>query len=239
MFYIQRMQDTNSKKDLVNKVFNSVFKKYDVMNDIMSFGIHRLWKSNLIDWLQPKTNSKLIDMAAGTGDITKIYLERINFEGHSLMVDQNSEMLNEGKKKLSRYKNIDYLCAKAEDIPAKESSFDYYTISFGIRNVSDIKKTLSEAYRVLKPGGRFMCLEFSKINNEVINKFYSIYSKFIPQIGQLVAGDKKPYEYLVQSIKDFYDQEQLLALMKEAKFAHTEYRNLTTGVAAIHSGWKI
>jgi demethylmenaquinone methyltransferase/2-methoxy-6-polyprenyl-1,4-benzoquinol methylase len=105
--------------------------------------------------------------------------------------------------------------------------------------VSDIKKTLSEAYRVLKPGGRFMCLEFSKINNEVINKFYSIYSKFIPQIGQLVAGDKKPYEYLVQSIKDFYDQEQLLTLMREAKFANTEYRNLTTGVAAIHSGWKI
>ena len=127
------MEDSNSKKDLVNTVFNSVFKKYDIMNDIMSFGIHRLWKNNLIDWLQPKINSKLIDMAAGTGDITKAYLERINFEGHSLMVDQNSEMLNTGKKKLNRYKNIDYLCAKAEDIPIKDSSFDYYAISFGIK----------------------------------------------------------------------------------------------------------
>jgi demethylmenaquinone methyltransferase/2-methoxy-6-polyprenyl-1,4-benzoquinol methylase len=233
------MQDTNTKKDFVNTVFNSVFKKYDLMNDIMSFGIHRLWKGNLIDWLQPKKNSKLIDMAAGTGDMTKIYLERINFIGESLMVDQNFEMLHEGKKKLNHYKNVNYLCAKAESIPLPDSTFDYYIISFGIRNVTDIKKTLSEAYRVLKPGGRFMCLEFSKINNEIIDKFYSIYSSFIPHIGQLIAGDRKPYEYLIQSIKDFYSQEELLNFMKESKFKNTEYRNLTTGVAAIHSGWKI
>ena len=237
------MQDTNtkqnSKKDFVNTVFNSVFKKYDLMNDIMSFGIHRLWKSNLIDWMQPKLNSKLIDMAAGTGDMTKLFIERIKLTGQATMVDQNIEMLNEGKKKLEHYKNINSLCASAEQVPLKDSSFDYYIISFGMRNVTDIKKTLSEAYRLLKPGGRFMCLEFSKINNEIIDKFYSIYSSFIPHIGQAVAGDKKPYEYLIQSIKDFYNQEQLLSLMKEAKFINTEYRNLTTGVAAIHSGWKI
>jgi demethylmenaquinone methyltransferase/2-methoxy-6-polyprenyl-1,4-benzoquinol methylase len=236
------MQDTNtkqnSKKDFVNTVFNSVFKKYDLMNDIMSFGIHRLWKGNLIDWLQPKLNSKLIDMAAGTGDVSRIYIERTKFTGHATLVDQNPEMLNEGEKKIGHHKNINFLCASAELVPIKDSSFDYYIISFGIRNVTDIKKTLKEAYRLLKPGGRFMCLEFSKINNEIIDKFYSLYSNLIPHIGKLVAEDKKPYEYLIQSIKDFYNQEQLLDLMKEAKFINNEYRNLTTGVAAIHSGWK-
>jgi demethylmenaquinone methyltransferase/2-methoxy-6-polyprenyl-1,4-benzoquinol methylase len=236
------MRDTNtkqnSKKDFVNTVFNSVFKKYDLMNDIMSFGIHRLWKGNLIDWLQPKLNSKLIDVAAGTGDVSRIYIERTKFTGHATLVDQNPEMLNEGKKKIGDHKNINFLCASAELVPLKDSSFDYYIISFGIRNVTDIKKTLKEAYRLLRPGGRFMCLEFSKINNEIIDKFYSLYSNLIPHIGKLVAGDKKPYEYLIQSIKDFYNQEQLLDLMKEAKFINNEYRNLTTGVAAIHSGWK-
>ncbi|CAO6132621.1 UbiE Methylase involved in ubiquinone/menaquinone biosynthesis [Candidatus Pelagibacterales bacterium] len=236
------MQDTNtkqnSKKDFVNTVFNSVFKKYDLMNDIMSFGIHRLWKGNLIDWLQPKLNSKLIDMAAGTGDVSRIYIERTKFTGQATLVDQNPEMLNEGKKKIGHHKNINFLCASAEQVPLKDSSFDYYIISFGIRNVTDIKKTLKEAYRLLKPGGRFMCLEFSKINNEIIDKFYSFYSNLIPHIGKLVAGDEKPYEYLIQSIKDFYNQEQLLDLMKEAKFINNKYRNLTTGVAAIHSGWK-
>ena len=236
------MQDTNtkqnSKKDFVNTVFNSVFKKYDLMNDIMSFGIHRLWKGNLIDWLQPKLNSKLIDMAAGTGDVSRIYIERTKFTGQATLVDQNPEMLNEGKKKIGHHKNINFLCASAELVPLKDSSFDYYIISFGIRNVTDIKKTLKEAYRLLRPGGRFMCLEFSKINNEIIDKFYSLYSNLIPHIGKLVAGDEKPYEYLIQSIKDFYNQEQLLDLMKEAKFINNEYRNLTTGVAAIHSGWK-
>jgi len=237
------MQDTNtkqnSKKGFVNTVFNSVFKKYDLMNDIMSFGIHRLWKGNLIDWLQPKLNSKLIDMAAGTGDVSRIYIERTKFTGHATLVDQNPEMLNEGKKKIGYHKNINFLCASAELVPLKDSSFDYYIISFGIRNVTDIKKTLKEAYRLLRPGGRFMCLEFSKINNEIIDKFYSLYSNLIPHIGKLVAGDKKPYEYLIQSIKDFYNQDQLINLMKEAKFINSEYRNLTTGVAAIHSGWKI
>jgi demethylmenaquinone methyltransferase/2-methoxy-6-polyprenyl-1,4-benzoquinol methylase len=177
-------------------------------------------------------------MAAGTGDVSRIYIERTKFTGHATLVDQNPEMLNEGKKKIGYHKNINFLCASAELVPLKDSSFDYYIISFGIRNVTDIKKTLKEAYRLLRPGGRFMCLEFSKINNEIIDKFYSLYSNLIPHIGKLVAGDKKPYEYLIQSIKDFYNQEQLLDLMKEAKFINNEYRNLTTGVAAIHSGWK-
>ena len=190
--------------------------------------------------LQPKTNSKLIDMAAGTGDITKIYLERINFEGHSLMVDQNSEMLNEGKKKLSRYKNIDYLCAKAEDIPAKESSFDYYTISFGIRNVSDIKKTLSEAYRVLKPGGRFMCLEFSEVEVPVLKQFYDFYSfNVIPGLGKLLANDSESYQYLVESIRQFPKQKEFASLIEDAGFKCVTYTNLTGGMVAVHSGFKI
>ena len=188
------MQDTNtkqnSKKDFVNNVFNSVFKKYDLMNDIMSFGIHRLWKQNLIDWLQPKLNSKLIDMCAGTGDVTKIFIERTKFTGHATLVDQNTEMLNESKKKVGHYNKINFLCASAELVPLEDSSFDYYIISFGIRNVTDIKKTLKEAYRLLKPGGRFMCLEFSNINNEIIDKFYSVYSNLIPHIGKLVADRK-------------------------------------------------
>ena len=228
----------DSKKDFVNNVFDSVFDKYDLMNDIMSFGIHRLWKRNLIDWLQPKKNSHLIDMAAGTGDLTKLYLERTNFDSKSCMVDQNFEMLNKGKKKLKLYKNIDYFCAKAEDIPVKDSSFDYYIISFGIRNVSNIKKALKESFRVLKPGGRFMCLEFSKVNNEFVDYCYSKFSDLIPTIGKIVTGKKEPYEYLIQSIKEFYNQKELKELIKEADFSNIEYRNLATGIAAIHSAWK-
>ena len=148
-------------------------------------------------------------------------------------------MFEEGKKNLKKYKNIEWIKATAEAIPVKNNSFDYYTISYGIRNVSDINKTLSEAYRVLKTGGRFMCLEFSKIDNEVLNFLYKQYSKIIPIAGKYIAGSSKPYDYLVESIDSFYNQKQLCELIIKNGFSNVEYRNLSNGISAIHSGWKI
>ena len=143
------------------------------------------------------------------------------------------------KSKLRKFKNIEWLNASAENIPVKESSFDYYSISYGIRNVTDINATLQEAFRILKPGGRFMCLEFSKINNEILNSIYRQYSKVIPHIGKLIVGSEEPYKYLVESIEDFYSQEQLVELMIKNGFSNVEYRNVSNGISAIHSGWKI
>ena len=148
-------------------------------------------------------------------------------------------MLEEGKKNLKKYKNIEWIKAAAEVLPIKDNSFDYYTISYGIRNVSDINKTLKEAYRVLKTGGRFMCLEFSKIDNEALNFLYKQYSKIIPIAGKYIVGSSKPYDYLVESIDTFYNQKQLCELMIKNGFSNVEYRNLSNGISAIHSGWKI
>ena len=148
-------------------------------------------------------------------------------------------MFEEGKKNLKKYKNIEWIKAAAEVLPIKDNSFDYYTISYGIRNVSDINKTLKEAYRVLKTGGRFMCLEFSKIDNEALNFLYKQYSKIIPLAGKYIVGSSKPYDYLVESIDSFYNQKQLCELMIKNGFSNVEYRNLSNGISAIHSGWKI
>jgi demethylmenaquinone methyltransferase/2-methoxy-6-polyprenyl-1,4-benzoquinol methylase len=227
------------KTKLVNSVFSQVYKKYDLMNDIMSFGIHRLWKEKFIDWMSPYSGSKLIDVASGTGDIAKLFSKKNNHSSEIICVEPNIGMLEEGKANLKKFKNIKWIKASSEKLPFKNNIFDFYTISFGIRNVSDINKTLSEAYRVLKPGGRFMCLEFSKINNEVLNFFYKQYSKTIPLIGKYIVGNSQPYEYLVSSIDEFYDQNQLLELMDKNGFSNSEYRNLSNGVSAIHSGWKI
>ena len=227
------------KTKLVNSVFSQVYKKYDLMNDIMSFGIHRLWKEKFIDWMNPYSGSKLIDVASGTGDIAKLFSKKNNHSSEIICVEPNIGMLEEGKENLKKFKNIKWIKASSEKLPFKNNIFDFYTISFGIRNVSDINKTLSEAYRVLKPGGRFMCLEFSKINNEVLNFFYKQYSKTIPLIGKYIVGNSQPYEYLVSSIDEFYDQNQLLELMDKNGFSNSEYRNLSNGVSAIHSGWKI
>tara|TARA_B100001063_G_C16695336_1_gene519448 strand:+ start:32 stop:736 length:705 start_codon:yes stop_codon:yes gene_type:complete len=227
------------KTKLVNSVFSQVYKKYDLMNDIMSFGIHRLWKEKFIDWMNPYSGSKLIDVASGTGDIAKLFSKKNNHSSEIICVEPNIGMLEEGKENLKKFKNIKWIKASSEKLPFKNNIFDFYTISFGIRNVSDINKTLSEAYRVLKPGGRFMCLEFSKINNEVLNFFYKQYSKTIPLIGKYIVGNSQPYEYLVSSIDEFYDQNQLLELMDKNGFSNSEYRNLSNGISAIHSGWKI
>ena len=227
------------KTKLVNSVFSKVSKKYDLMNDIMSFGVHRLWKEKFIDWMSPRLDSKLIDVASGTGDIAKLFSKKNNNSSKITCVEPNILMFKEGKKNLKKFKNIKWIKAHAEKLPVNDNTFDFYTISYGIRNVTNINKTLDEAFRVLKPGGRFMCLEFSKIDNEMLNFFYKQYSKAIPLIGKYIVGASHPYEYLVNSIDQFYDQNQLLKLMTNAGFSNTEYRNLTNGLSAIHSGWKI
>ena len=227
------------KTKLVNSVFSKVYKKYDLMNDIISFGVHRLWKEKFIDWMNPSSYSKLIDVASGTGDIAKLFSQKNNNSSEITCIEPNNEMLEEGKANLKKFKNIKWLKAQAERLPVEDNTYDYYSISYGIRNVTDINKALSEAYRVLKPGGRFMCLEFSKIDNETLNFFYKQYSKTIPLIGKFVVGASQPYEYLIKSIDQFYDQNQLIELMSKNGFSNTEYRNLSNGVSAIHSGWKI
>ena len=227
------------KNKLVNSVFSDVHKKYDLMNDIMSLGIHRAWKEKLINWMNPQPGSKLIDVASGTGDIAKLFSEETKNTGPITCVEPNIQMLNQGKKKLKKYENIKWINAPAEKIPIEDNTFDYYSISYGIRNVSDINTVLKEALRVLKPGGRFMCLEFSKIDNELLNYLYKQYSKTIPLIGKLIVGSDKPYKYLVESIEEFYDQEQLVELILDNGFSNVEYRNVSNGISAIHSGWKI
>jgi len=226
-------------KKLVNKVFQDVFNKYDLMNDLMSLGIHRIWKKNFIHWLNPQKNTTLIDVASGTGDIAKLYLNKIDYKGNVYCVDENKGMLNLNKKKNNRNNNVKWFCCSAEKLPFKNNYFDYYTISFGIRNVGNINNTLKEAYRVLKPGGRFLCLEFSKVKNKFLNKFYKTYSETIPQIGKMVLGKSEPYEYLINSIEKFSSQEELFKQIKKHNFINVSYRNLSGGIVAIHSGWKI
>ena len=229
----------DNKKKIVAKVFNEVFDKYDLMNDLMSLGIHRLWKKTFINWLNPQKNTKLIDVASGTGDIAKLFLEYINYKGSVYCVDENEGMLEVNKKKFKKQNNVKWYCNNAENLPFKNNEFDYYTISFGIRNVSNIDNVFKEAYRVLKPGGRLLCLEFSKVENEILNTFYKIYSKTIPVMGKILLKNSKPYEYLINSIDEFYSQEELLELLNRQNFTNTSYRNLSAGIVAIHSAWKI
>ena len=232
-------QILQNKKGLVQGVFDQVFDKYDLMNDFMSLGIHRLWKRNLITMMNPSRDKNLIDVACGTGDIGKLYLDKTDINGQITCVDPNKGMIKKGKIKLSNYKNINWVISKAESLPFQSNTFDYYTISFGLRNAENLNKSLSEAYRVLKPGGRFFCLEFSKIQNEKLEFIYKQYSKLIPLIGKYVVGQKEPYEYLIESIEQFINQEELLELMKKNSFEECSYRNLSNGIVSIHSGWKI
>ena len=228
-------QALQQKKGLVKGVFNKVFKKYD----LMSLGIHRIWKKNLIQIMNPSNKKKLIDVACGTGDVVKLYLEATNNNSTILCIDPNINMIKECRENLKNYKNIKWKVCSAERLSVPDNSFDFYTISFGLRNVKDINKSLKEAHRVLKRGGRFLCLEFSKIENNNLEILYKSYSKLIPKIGEIVVGEKKPYEYLVKSIENFISQKQLIEMMKENNFKNCEYRNLSGGIVAIHSGWKI
>ena len=227
------------KNKLVNSVFSQVYKKYDLMNDIMSLGVHRVWKEKFIDWMNPQPNTKLIDVASGTGDIANLFFTKSDGTGEVICVEPNKEMLSRGKIKLKKYKSVKWINSSAESIPIESNTFDYYSISYGIRNVSDINKVLKEAFRVLKPGGRFMCLEFSKIDNEILNFLYKQYSKTIPYIGKFIVGSDKPYKYLIDSIDKFYNQKELSKLIKNNGFSNVEFRNVSNGISAIHSGWKI
>ena len=232
-------QYLQNKKGLVEGVFDQVYDRYDLMNDFMSLGIHRLWKKSLINMMSPTFNKKLLDVACGTGDIGKLFLDKTDKKSNVTSVDSNKKMINQGKNKLSKYKNIEWIIAPAEKLPLGDNSFDYYTISFGLRNTKNLDRALSEAYRVLKPGGRYLCLEFSKIQNTNLNTIYKSYSKLIPMIGQLIVGEKEPYEYLVKSIEQFINQDELIDLMKKHKFQKCYYRNFSNGIVSIHSGWKI
>tara|TARA_X000001036_G_scaffold410716_1_gene422813 strand:- start:229 stop:933 length:705 start_codon:yes stop_codon:yes gene_type:complete len=233
-----KIQHKNSQR-FVSKVFQDVFDKYDLMNDLMSLGIHRIWKKKFINWLNPQNNKNLIDVASGTGDIAKLYLKKVNYNGYVYCVDENEGMLDLNKKKNNENSKIKWFCNSAEKLPFKNNYFDYYTISFGIRNINNIDNALKEAYRVLKPGGRFLCLEFSKVKNEVLNKFYKNYSKSIPKIGKFVVGKSEPYEYLIDSIEKFYSQDEFFNKIKINNFSNVSYRNLNGGIVAIHSAWKI
>ena len=231
-------QYLQNQKGLVQSVFDRVYDKYDLMNDFMSMGIHRIWKKNLINMMNPSIKSNLIDVACGTGDIGKLFLDNTRKNLSITCVDPNKGMISKGKEKLHNYKNIDWKVATAEKLPVQDNTFDFYTISFGLRNTKNINKALAEAYRVLKPGGRFLCLEFSKIQNSNLDSIYKNYSKLIPLIANFVVGEKEPYEYLIKSIENFVNQEELISLIKENSFKKCLYRNLSGGIVSIHSGWK-
>ena len=232
-------QYLQNKEGLVENVFNKVYAKYDLMNDFMSFGAHRIWKKNLLSWMNPTSNKTLVDVACGTGDISKLFLDITNRNNKIFCIDPNISMIKKGKNKLINYKNIKWMVNSAEKLSLKENSCDYYTISFGLRNTKNLNKSLSEAYRVLKPGGRYLCLEFSKIQNSNLELFYKCYSKILPYIGKIIVGEKEPYEYLTKSIDQFITQDELIYLMEKNNFKNCNYRNFSGGIVAIHSGWKI
>ena len=232
-------QNIDIKNSLVNEVFDKVFDKYDIMNDFMSLGIHRNWKKKLIQMMNPSKGSSLVDVASGTGDIAKLFYESTNNDSHIICIDPNKKMLIKGKEKLKNLKNIKWKIGFAEKLNLPSNSFDFYCISFGLRNTTNINKSIAEAYRVLKKGGRFFCLEFSKIENSNLNFIYKNYSKLIPLIGEIIVGDRKPYDYLINSINKFINQEQLIEIMKKNKFYKCSFHNLNGGIVAIHSGWKV
>ncbi|MBI1417322.1 MAG: bifunctional demethylmenaquinone methyltransferase/2-methoxy-6-polyprenyl-1,4-benzoquinol methylase UbiE [Limimaricola sp.] len=232
----------DEKAGRVQGVFTSVASRYDIMNDVMSGGVHRLWKDAMMDWLAPRQGQKLLDVAGGTGDIAFRFLKRAG-SGHATVLDLTENMLVEGRKRAEAEKmagQLDWVVGDAMALPFADNSFDVYTISFGIRNVTRPQDALAEAYRVLRPGGRLMVLEFSQIPNAMLQKVYDLYSfNIIPRMGQAIAGDRDSYQYLVESIRRFPDQETFLGMVRAAGFGNAKYRNLTMGVACLHSGWKL
>lgn len=232
----------DAKAGLVHGVFTNVASKYDVMNDAMSLGIHRLWKDAMMDWLAPGPGQDLLDVAGGTGDIAFRFLNRAP-GARATVLDMTQSMLIEGRKRAEAdnlANRLDWVVGDAMALPFPENRFDVYTVSFGIRNVTRIADALSEAFRVLRPGGRLMVLEFSQLPNPALQWAYDRYSfNIIPVMGQIVAKDRDSYQYLVESIRKFPDQETFAAMIRQAGFEQVKYRNLTMGVAALHSGWKI
>lgn len=235
--------DEDDKAGMVQGVFSSVASKYDVMNDLMSLGIHRVWKDAMMDWLAPRRGQHLLDVAGGTGDVAFRFLARAGEGARATVCDMTAAMLDEGAKRAEARQlagRLEWVVGDAMALPFADSSFDVYTISFGIRNVVRIPDALSEAFRVLRPGGRLMVLEFSQIPNDLLQKAYDLYSfNVIPRMGQAVAGDRESYQYLVESIRKFPDQETFAAMIRQAGFEQVRYRNLSLGIAALHSGWKV
>jgi demethylmenaquinone methyltransferase / 2-methoxy-6-polyprenyl-1,4-benzoquinol methylase len=232
----------DQKAGMVHGVFTNVASKYDIMNDVMSMGIHRVWKDAMMDWLAPRDGQRLLDVAGGTGDVSFRFLGRAP-GAPATVLDMTESMLAEGQKRAEAARmaeKLDWIVGDAMALPFEDNSFDRYTISFGIRNVTRIHDALDEAFRVLKPGGRLMVLEFSQLPNEGMQKLYDLYSvNVIPRMGQMIANDRDSYQYLVESIRKFPDQEASAAMIRAAGFEQVSYRNLSLGIAALHSGWKI
>jgi demethylmenaquinone methyltransferase/2-methoxy-6-polyprenyl-1,4-benzoquinol methylase len=235
-----------ARQRLVNDVFSTVAGRYDLMNDLMSGGLHRLWKDDLAAWLAPPRSARrfeLIDVAGGTGDITRRVLEAGGSGCQAVLCDISPAMMELGRKRLADAGlggRVSFAIGNAEALPFPDKSFDAYTIAFGIRNVTHIDRALAEAYRVTRTGGRFLCLEFSACEVSLLDRLYDFHSfEIIPRLGALAAGSAEPYRYLVESIRKFPTQEPFAAMIRAAGFGRVSYRNLTGGIAAIHSGWRI
>ena len=232
----------DQKAGMVHGVFTNVASKYDIMNDVMSVGIHRIWKEAMMDWLAPRPGQKLLDVAGGTGDVSFKFLKRAG-RAHATVLDMTESMLISGRERAeagTMADQLDWVVGDAMALPFEDNSFDVYTISFGIRNVTRIPDALAEAYRVLRPGGRLMVLEFSQLPNPAMQKAYDLYSfNVIPRMGKLIANDADSYQYLVESIRNFPDQDTFAAMIRDAAFEQVSYRNLSMGIAALHSGWKL
>ena len=233
------------KSGMVRSVFERVAERYDLMNDVMSAGVHRLWKANLLDWLAPRAGSHLLDVAGGTGDVARGYLKRTGGRARATVCDINAAMLSAGRgrrdsRDASGAEVLQWACGDAEHLPFPDASFDAVTIAFGIRNVTNRDAALADMRRVLRPGGRFMCLEFSRVVVPGLDAAYRTYAfEAIPRLGRLVAGDEAAYRYLVESIWRFPDQETFADMMARAGFARVRFRNLSGGIAALHSGWRL
>ena len=231
------------KAPLVRDVFDRVATRYDLMNDLMSAGIHRLWKADLVAWLKPRAGQLLVDVAGGTGDIARRVLPALGGTGGAIVCDVNESMIQVGRSRAlddGILSGIEFLCGDAEQLPFADRSFDLYTIAFGIRNVTRLERALAEARRVLRPGGRFMCLEFTPAVTPLLKPLYDAYSfRVLPLLGQIVAGDRDAYTYLAESIRRFPAQQELAAMMAAAGFEQVSFRNLSGGIAALHSGWRL
>jgi demethylmenaquinone methyltransferase/2-methoxy-6-polyprenyl-1,4-benzoquinol methylase len=233
----------DQKQGLVREVFSSVARNYDLMNDLMSAGVHRLWKDAMVEWLNPQPGWRVLDVAGGTGDIARRIARAARARGGAAEItvcDINPDMLAEGVRRAKGEGAIHWVAGDAEALPVPEASFDAYTIAFGIRNVTHIDKALAEARRVLKPGGRFLCLEFSQVQAPGLDFLYDKFSfNVLPALGQIVAGDGEAYRYLVESIRRFPPQAKFAKMIEQAGLSRVQFRNLTGGIAALHSAWKI
>jgi demethylmenaquinone methyltransferase/2-methoxy-6-polyprenyl-1,4-benzoquinol methylase len=223
---------------LVNKVFDGAFKKYDMMNDIMSLGTHRIWKQQFVDTVILENNNTIVDMASGTGDISRLLIQK-NKKKEIIRIEPNFNMLNQNIDEFKSYKNIKHLCSYAETVPLKNNSIDAYLISFGLRNISKLDIALKEAFRILKKGGGFYCLEFYKVNKPILREIYNFYSKSIPALGKVFNQDSKPYEYLAKSIDDFSSQKEISKKLRDVGFRNISTRDIFGGIASIHYSWKL